>query len=342
MKGAMASALGLAVVWSIHATAQERLGDFVLLPEHHSAILTGPITSDTSVAFDAILGRMPDMKVLALHSPGGQVVSALDIANKVNALGLSTVILDTMDCASACSIIFFAGSERFALGQLGVHQLSTRGQDDIQAVQLVISNILDAFEKFGVDARVTKRMLTTRPDDMYYFSDGEKDEYLINRSEQLGKVPAPASPKTPELKFANFQPEGYHSGKPVLPDFKGEAEWARNFRTRIRDGVKEGPNFAGRFTIVEIGCGTSCRFGFLVDASNGNVLELPLGGEENYQLEITYTVESKLLKAVWMDTENNNYDTCVRQDYVLDGRQLKLLGESRYTIKEFDYCSAYK
>lgn len=338
MKKVMISALGLAVAWSVNAVAQDRVGDFVLLPEHNSAILTGPITSDTSLAFDSVLGRMPNLKVLALHSPGGQVLSALDIANKVHALGLSTVILDAMDCASACSIIFFAGSERVAQGQLGVHQLSSRSKGDIQTVQLVISDILDAFEKFGVDVRVTKHMLTTRPEDMYYFSDGEKNEYLINRGEQ----PKSASLKTPELKFADFQPERFHSGKPVLPGFKGDDEWARTFRTRIKDGVEEGPNFAGRYTIIEIGCGTSCRFGVLVDASNGDVLEFPLGGEENYQLEMTYTVESTLLKAVWKDTPSGNYETCVKQDYGLEGNQLKLLAESKYTVQEFGYCTAYR
>ena len=61
--------------------------------------------------------------------------------------------------------------------------------------------------------------------------------------------------------------------------------------------------------------GTSCLFGILVDARDGDVLEFPLGGEENYQLEMTYTVESTLLKAVWMDTANGRYDTCVKQDY---------------------------
>src|SRR5262245_33590984 len=33
---------------------------------------------------------------------------------------------------------------------------------------------------------------------------------------------------------------------------------ARNYRTAIRSGMKSGPNFAGHYTLVVWGCGTSC------------------------------------------------------------------------------------
>jgi hypothetical protein len=327
----------------VNAGAQERIGGFVLLHEHKAAVLTGEISSDTNASFDAVLGRMPDLKVLGLNSPGGQVVAALEIANKIHALRLTTVIPESMDCASACSILFLAGSERFPEGGLGVHQLSTREPGDLQAVQLVISDILDAFERFGVDPRVTKQMLTTPPQDMYFFSDGEKEEYLIARGGQAHAAPATASaaPRPPELRFADFPPSYFYGSDPVLPEFKGDDEWAGNFRTRIRDGIAGGVNYAGRYTIIEIGCGTSCRIAVMVDVSNGDVIRFPLGGEENYELEMTYTSESTLLKAVWKDEAGDGYENCVKQDYGLEDGQLKLLAESRYTVKEFGYCSAY-
>jgi hypothetical protein len=50
---------------------------------------------------------------------------------------------------------------------------------------------------------------------------------------------------------------------------------ARMFRTRIRTGAAEGPNFAGHYTIVGWGCGTSCTYWAIVDAISGAVFFAP-------------------------------------------------------------------
>lgn len=58
--------------------------------------------------------------------------------------------------------------------------------------------------------------------------------------------------------------------KPVLdtPD-------KRLFRTALREGAAQGPNFAGHMTIVRWGCGTSCVAWAAVDARTGRVTKLP-------------------------------------------------------------------
>ena len=43
------------------------------------------------------------------------------------------------------------------------------------------------------------------------------------------------------------------------------------YRTVIRNGAKEGPNFAGHYTIVVWGCGLNCRQLAIVDARSGEV-----------------------------------------------------------------------
>lgn len=54
---------------------------------------------------------------------------------------------------------------------------------------------------------------------------------------------------------------------------------ARGIPSIIRNSIpwKAGPNFGGHFTLVEIGCGSSCIFAFLIDARNGRVVDFPLG-----------------------------------------------------------------
>jgi hypothetical protein len=44
--------------------------------------------------------------------------------------------------------------------------------------------------------------------------------------------------------------------------------------------MKSGSNNGGHFSLIEIGCGTSCIFAFLIDGRDGRLVDFPLGGEE--------------------------------------------------------------
>ena len=47
--------------------------------------------------------------------------------------------------------------------------------------------------------------------------------------------------------------------------------FARLFRTALRKGARQGPDFAGHYTVVQIGCGTACDNVAIVDALTGQV-----------------------------------------------------------------------
>ncbi|GAA4428056.1 hypothetical protein GCM10023188_11860 [Pontibacter saemangeumensis] len=47
---------------------------------------------------------------------------------------------------------------------------------------------------------------------------------------------------------------------------------ARAYRTAIRKALHEGVNFAGKYTVVTIGCGTGCQTHYVVDRESGRVL----------------------------------------------------------------------
>ena len=49
-----------------------------------------------------------------------------------------------------------------------------------------------------------------------------------------------------------------------------------NYRTRLREGAAEGPNFAGRYTVVIWGCGTGCAQMGVVDSKTGRVYFPPI------------------------------------------------------------------
>lgn len=306
-----------------------QIGSVVFDREKGVAVIIGRIEIDTSSDFQQMLLASPDVRLLILDSPGGSVVSALEVASTVASLGIETLVPDEATCASACSIIFFAGNSRLALGRLGVHQMSTPDgkTGDIGQVQFLVSRILDAFEKFGVSRDVSRFMLTTPSSDMYFFDESQKVLLGINRTGEVATIlPSVARAKS---NFTDYPADRYMSASETiaLPNFDGRDSGFRNFRTRIRNGLKMGPNLAGHFSLVEIGCGTSCRFAFVADAQTGQVFEFPYGGEEQYELNLLYNLDSKLVKATWADLDAGE---CIQQDLAWNGRSFDILDETRF------------
>lgn len=48
---------------------------------------------------------------------------------------------------------------------------------------------------------------------------------------------------------------------------------ARTYRTAISNALQDGVNFAGKYTVVTVGCGTSCQLHLVVDRESGKVLD---------------------------------------------------------------------
>lgn len=46
---------------------------------------------------------------------------------------------------------------------------------------------------------------------------------------------------------------------------------ARMFRTKLREGAKKGPSFAGHYALVWWGCGNECQLSLIVDLRTGKV-----------------------------------------------------------------------
>jgi hypothetical protein len=81
-----------------------------------------------------------------------------------------------------------------------------------------------------------------------------------------------------------------YSGKPAVPVLRTPED--REYRTRIREGATAGPNFAGHYTVVIIGCGTECASFVIVDAASGRVFSR---AQKEYTCGPTFKVNSRLL-----------------------------------------------
>jgi hypothetical protein len=146
--------------------------------------LNAEITPTTPAELDRVLDARPSARTLVLNSPGGAVDSALVVAQEIRRRGMRTYVPDGMGCYSACAYIFFAGANRIADGELGVHQIS-QDVTDIVLTQMTIGDILDALDEFGVQHQVISYMLRTPPDQMHVFSRLELSELGINRGDPI-------------------------------------------------------------------------------------------------------------------------------------------------------------
>lgn len=150
-------------------------------------VIDGDLGPNTVYNFKSNLNANPQVRTILLNSGGGLVSTGLDIAQIIANRRLDTWIPETALCASACSVIYFSGANRFAEGQLGVHQIAMNIEDNSE-VQTTASDMIEAFNRYGTHPGVFAVMLRTPPEKMYYFSDMEKLEYQIGR----GSLTVPA------------------------------------------------------------------------------------------------------------------------------------------------------
>lgn len=106
----------------------------------------------------------------------------------------------------------------------------------------------------------------------------------------------------------------------VAPLNLKRGSWSWDYRTRLREAYAEGPNFGANATVALWGCGTGCVFGAVLDRSTGTVHDLPLGGEEQQQLDIQTQAGSNLLLANWNDVSGST-PICVFEALVWTGTQ---------------------
>jgi hypothetical protein len=103
------------------------------------------------------------------------------------------------------------------------------------------------------------------------------------------KAPAAQQKVTKLPKFADYPVTEKFTG-PLQP-IKIVSKKAKQYRTMLRNGYKEGVNFAGHYVLVEWGCGSPCQEHAIVDAHTGTVYVIP--GETNWGVD--YKPDSKLL-----------------------------------------------
>lgn len=145
----------------------------------------------------------------------------------------------------------------------------------------------------------------------------------------LGLITAALASSWPDCALA--QQQHVYRSEPRLPDFQGRDRAFSAYRTRISNEMRTGPNFAWRYAIVEIGCGTGCRFAYVGDLATGRVYNFPYGGEEFYMLDLRYNVKDSSVVARWSSDQG-----CMEDYLEWDGTRFSSL--NRRVVSAGDNC----
>lgn len=127
--------------------------------------------------------------------------------------------------------------------------------------------------------------------------------------------------------FDSFPVGKIYNGTPTMPDFTGRDQEFKYFSAPIWNGIKEGANFAGRYRVVQIDCGTGCSFVVVADVSTGKVVIFPHGGDGDQMLQLQYKVSSNLIRAWWVPI-GQDMGECLQEDLLLKDDEFVSLGRS--------------
>ena len=154
--------------------------------------------------------------------------------------------------------------------------------------------------------------------------------------------------------FEDFSIADIYTDEKKAPDFSTD-RGSLTFKTVIEEGLRGGPNFAGHYSIVSIGCGTMCQTYKIVDLKTGKIFSPSFASSEG----VSYRLGSNLIitnpegvdsDPVFYIWDNDRLVFVAKQykekDALICTTAIKLFAEGEDSIiKEFEPCelpSGYK
>lgn len=134
----------------------------------------------------------------------------------------------------------------------------------------------------------------------------------------------PAAAQQPPEDFSSYPATEKFAG--AAPKLVLQSKQDREFRTELRNAVKQPVNFAGRYILTTFGCGSSCVMAAIIDPGSGRVQWLPFTvccGDYSKEKPIDFRHNSTLLVIKGMRNEQG------KGTYYYQFRQgsLKLIAE---------------
>lgn len=153
---------------------------------------------------------------------------------------------------------------------------------------------------------------------------------LINKKEEAPNSPGDAVSATPLFEDYAVAHEDIFTGEPAPVDLSSSSI-GEMFRTRLTEGVQEGPNFAGHYTVVSWGCGTMCAQFVIIDAETGTIFN----PEQGFETGIEYRLDSRLLVLNPINEVKNVYPDASMIPEWLTTQYYEWTGESLELVDSF-------
>lgn len=154
------------------STAALRSGDIAI-------VLEGDIADGDGDAVEALMKETNDsgklVAALRLDSPGGSLAESVKIAELVQRTKIAVAVGARARCASACFLIFAAGTEKFVAygAAIGVHGASDKyGRITPRAAAATVS-MARMVREFGVPPGIIEKLIVTGPDEIVWLSADE-------------------------------------------------------------------------------------------------------------------------------------------------------------------------
>jgi hypothetical protein len=154
---------------------------------------------------------------------------------------------------------------------------------------------------------------------------------LVFPSDAAKPAPGGDAERRPGLpRFGDFPASETCSGRPAPVDLDSDRD-ARKFKTRLQEGARKGPDFAGCYTVVSWGCGTECESFVVIEARSGRVFSPPF----SLGLGSWYRKDSALFVANPVDSDGAP-PWAVSEFFVWTGQRLEPLLRSTVPMKRED------
>jgi hypothetical protein len=150
---------------------------------------------------------MDDRRVISgirLSSPGGNVAEGFNLARIVRIAKMATIVPDGATCASACFIVFAAGSGKPVgyAARIGVHAAASDGSqhetDQSRAATIIMARVV---KELGVPPGIIGQMVVTPPNQVVWLSPDDLRSVgttMTGSAEQMPSASA-AMPRHPSI-----------------------------------------------------------------------------------------------------------------------------------------------
>jgi hypothetical protein len=226
----------LAISWCIPAAPEA--ATFQISNQNPIIRMSGEIRAGDATQFAEALARIkarfPE-KIetssdvwLFLASSGGSIAAAVPFAERVRSEGVTTIVGSEDTCASACALIFAAGTSRIAseTAQIAVHSVGTydkadatsEGVEDLGALA-VTTRLARIMRSYGTPEQIIGKLVVTAHDDITTLSLSDL------RSWDVQLMPRPIGETTPMMPAIN---ERSVSALPARPVQQEPIVWSEN------------------------------------------------------------------------------------------------------------------